>query len=107
LTTARSLVKQFPTTDVRPMRRTSKLAPTEEEVNTLLESIKTADEIFEVTSYEDCEKVLNETLGDTETTTTDSETTRYDNTNTTTTTNSNISMEGVSDIESAFDDLLA
>ena len=87
------------------MRRTSPLAKTEEEVNTLLESIKPASEIFEVASYEDCEKVLNETLGDTDTSGT-SETTRYDNT--TTTTNNKISeMEGVSDIESAFDDLLA
>ena len=93
----------FPTTDVRPMRRTSPLAKTEEEVNTLLESIKTADEIFEVASYEDCEKVLNETLGDTETTTTGSETTRYNDTTQKTTS----SMESVSDIESAFDDLLA
>ena len=96
--------QSFPTTDVRPMRRTSPLAKTEEEVNTLLESIKTADEIFEVATYEDCEKVLNETLGDTDTCGT-SETTRYDNNTTTTTPVSQ--MEGVSDIESAFDDLLA
>ncbi len=95
--------QSFPTTDVRPMRRTSPLAKTEEEVNTLLESIKTADEIFEVASYEDCEKVLNETLGDTETTTTGSETTRYNGT----TQKTASSMESVSDIESAFDDLLA
>ena len=84
------------------MRRTSALAKTEEEVNTLLESIKTADEIFDVASYEDCEKVLNETLGDTDTSSTN-ETTRYNNTTTTT----DNGMEGVSDIESAFDDLLA
>jgi len=86
------------------MRRTSKLAKTEEEVNTLLESIKVAEDIFEVASYEDCEKVLNDTLGDTDTTT-GSETTRYDNS--TATTKPEISLEGVSDIESAFDDLLA
>ena len=86
------------------MRRTSPLAKTEEEVNTLLESIKTADQVFEVASYEDCEKVLNETLGDTDTSGTN-ETTRYGNT--TTTTNNISEMEGVSDIESAFDDLLA
>ena len=91
----------FPTTDVRPMRRTSALADTEEQVNTLLESIKTADEVFEVASYEDCEKVLNETLGDTDTSSTN-ETTRYDNSASKTS-----SMEGVADIESAFDDLLA
>ena len=85
------------------MRRTSKLAKTEEEVNTLLETIKDASDIFEVSSYEDCEKVLNDTLGDADTTT-GSETTRYTN-NTTTKTESN--LEGVADIESAFDDLLA
>ena len=96
--------QQFPTTDVRPMRRTSKLAKTEEEVNTLLESIKVADDIFEVATYEECEKVLNDTLGDTDTTT-GSETTRYNED--TTTTKPNISMEGVSDIETAFDELLA
>jgi hypothetical protein len=87
------------------MRRTSPLAATEDEVNTLLESIKTADEVFEVASYEECEKVLNETLGDTEVTSTN-ETTRYNNTPAAATKN-NSSMEGVSDIESAFDDLLA
>ena len=79
------------------------MATTEEEVNTLLESIKTADEIFEVASYEDCEKVLNDTLGDTDTSGTN-ESTRYNNTTTTTT---DKGMEGVADIESAFDDLLA
>ena len=93
--------QQFPTTDVRPMRRTSKLAKTEEEVNTLLESIKVADDIFEVATYEECEKVLNDTLGDTDTTT-GSETTRYNED--TTTTKPNINLEGVSDIETAFDE---
>ena len=96
--------QQFPTTDVRPMRRATKLAKTEEEVNTLLESIKVADDIFEVATYEECEKVLNDTLGDADTTT-GSETTRYNED--TTKTKPNINMEGVSDIESAFDDLLA
>ena len=95
--------QQFPTTDVRPMRRTTKLAKTEKEVNTLLESIKVAADIFEVATYEECEKVLNDTLGDTDTTT-GSETTRYNNEDTT---KPNISMEGVADIETAFDELLA
>ena len=95
--------QSFPTTDVRPMRRTSPLAKTEEEVNTLLESITSAAEIFDVASYEDCEKVLNETLGDTDTSATN-ETTRY---NDSTATKSDKGMEGVADIESAFDDLLS
>ena len=84
------------------MRRTSKLADTEEQVNTLLESIKTADEVFDVATYEQCEKVLNETLGDTEVASTN-ETTRYNNAPA----KPDNGMEGVADIESAFDDLLA
>jgi len=87
------------------MRRTSPLAKTEEEVNTLLETIKVAADVFDVASYEDCQKVLNDTLGDTETTTT-SESTRYNNT-TTTAPATNTGMETVTDIESAFDDLLS
>ena len=81
------------------------MAATEEEVNTLLESVTPAADIFEVATYEDCEKVLNDTLGDTDTTT-GSETTRY-NSNTTTTTTTNTGMEGVADIETAFDELLS
>ena len=61
-------------------------------------------DIFEVATYEECEKVLNDTLGDTDTTT-GSETTRYNED--TTTTKPNINLEGVSDIETAFDELLA
>ena len=67
----------------------------------------------QVATYETCEKVLNDTLGDTEVTTT-SETTRYGNntnndtsTNTAKTTTTNKGMEAVADIDSAFDDLLA
>ena len=91
------------------MRRPSPLAKTEEEVSTLLGTVKDATDIFEVATYEACEKILNDTLGDTEVTTT-SETTRYSNnanTNTTTTTTTDKGMEAVADIESAFDDLLA
>jgi hypothetical protein len=97
--------QSFPTTDVRPMRRTSVLAETEEQVNTLLESIKAADEVFERTSYEQCEKVLNETLGETTTSDTGNETTRYSNEATTTKSDNN--LESVTDIDSAFNDLLA
>ena len=101
--------QQYPTTDVRPMRRPSPLAKTEEEVSTLLGTVKDATDIFEVATYEACEKVLNDTLGDGEVTTT-SETTRYSNnanTNTTPTTTTDKGMEGVADIETAFDELLA
>jgi len=100
--------QSFPTTDIRPMRRTSKLADKEEQVNTLLDSITSADTVFEKTTYETCERVLNETLGHTDTTTNTNESTRYSNTTSTTeqTKNDN-ALEGVADIESAFDDLLA
>ena len=75
----------------------------------MLTGFKDATDIFEVATYEACEKVLNETLGDTEVATT-SETTRYSNnanTGATTTTTTNKGMEAVADIETAFDDLLA
>ena len=92
------------------MRRTTKLADTEDQINTLLESVVSIDTVFEKTTYEACERVLNETLGDTDTTTGTTETTRYaDKTSTPedTTSTSKNSLEGVADIESAFDDLLA
>ena len=88
------------------MRRTSALADSEEKVNTLLESLPSADDVFDRTTFEQCERVLNETLGDTGTSTSGNETTRYENTTTTTTKGDN-GLEGVADIESAFDDLLA
>ena len=71
-----------------------------------MESLPAADSVFERTTFEQCEKVLAETLGETETSDNGNETTRYNNAATTTTTNNN-GLEGVSDIESAFDDLLA
>jgi hypothetical protein len=87
------------------MRRTSPLAKTEEEVNTLLETIKPAADVFDVATYDACQKVLNDTLGesDTETTTT-SESTRYSNN---TPAQKDTGIEGVQDIESAFNDLLS
>ncbi len=102
--------QSFPTTDVRPMRRTTALASTEEEINTLLESVVPIDQVFEANSYEACEKILNETLGESETTDDSPGTDHFDNTTETTSTNSTnegTNLEGVSDIETAFDDLLA
>jgi hypothetical protein len=89
------------------MRRTSKLAKTEEEVNTLLESVVPASEVFEKTTYETCERVLNETLGDTDAPAASNETTRYAAATSDSTSDKGSSLEGVTDIESAFDDLLA
>ena len=99
--------QSFPTTDVRPMRRTSKLAATDEEVNTLLGNIASAADVFDVTSYEECERILSATLG--ETTVDDSDgTTRYNNDNANQKAdNSDSTLKGVSDIDSAFNELMA
>ena len=97
--------QSFPTTDIRPMRRTSPLAKTEEEINTLLESLTPADEVFDRTTYEQCERLLSETLGETTTNPEGNESTRYNDENKSSAKDKN--LEGVSDIETAFDDLLA
>jgi len=99
--------QSFPTTDVRPMRRTSKLAATDEEVSTMLGNITPAADVFDVTSYEECERVLSATLG--ETTVDDSDgTTRYNNDNANQkASNSDSTLKGVSDIDSAFNELMA
>jgi len=99
----------FPTTDVRPMRKSSPLAKTDEEIEKLLGSVPDTTTAFERVSYDECERILHETLGaDAASTTADSETTRYsEKTTAKATTKTDSNLEGVSDIESAFDDLLA
>ena len=102
--------QSFPTTDVRPMRRTSPLADSEEKVNTLLETLPVVNDVFERTTFEQCERVLTETLGESVDTSGGNETAHYSNNNTSTPAKSNkqdSSLEGVADIETAFDDLLA
>ena len=94
----------FPSTDIRPMRKASPLAKTDEEIEKLLASVPDTTTAFERVSFEGCEKILQETLSG-EASTTGSETTRYNED--TTETKPNINLEGVSDIESAFDELLA
>ena len=100
--------QSFPTTDVLPMRKTSPLASTDEETEKLLSSVPDTSTAFERVSFEECERILQETLGGESTQST--ETARYQRTGgteTTTSTKAESSLEGVSDIESAFDDLLA
>ena len=100
--------QSFPTTDVRPMRKTSPLASTDEATEKLLSSVPDTSTAFERVSFEECERILQETLGGESTQST--ETARYQRTGgteTTTSTKAESSLEGVSDIESAFDDLLA
>ena len=103
--------QSFPTTDVRPMRRTSKLAETDELINSLLEGVVPVADVFEVTSYEECERLLNATLGDATTADTSDGTTRYNNSDANKSTekakSTGPTLTGVSDIDSAFDELLA
>ena len=92
------------------MRRTSVLAESEEQVNTLLQSLPAVETVFERTTFEQCEKVLAETLGDTEDSSEGNETTRYNNSTaaaTTTTQSKDSGLEAVTDINAAFDDLLS
>ena len=98
----------FPSTDIRPMRKSSALAATDEAIEKLISTVPDTATAFERVSLEECERILQETLGGEATH--DKEATRYDNTTTTTTTTTATTdngLEGVSDIESAFDDLLA
>jgi hypothetical protein len=102
--------QSFPTTDVRPMRRTSALADTEEKINTLLETLPSATDVFERTTFEQCEKVLSETLGETPTVDSGTGNVHIGDGNTRAKAakdTKNNALEGVADIESAFDDLLA
>ena len=96
--------QSFPTTDIRPMRRTSALAEIEEQVTTLLESLPSRDEVFDHTTFEQCEKVLKETIGEMDTSGDGTETTRY---NKPVTDTKDDNLESVTDIDSAFNDLLA
>ena len=68
--------QSFPTTDVRPMRRTSPLAKTEEEVNTLLESIKSLRDSLTSPLMRIARRFLTIRFGDTDTSA-HLETTRY------------------------------
>ena len=98
--------QSFPTTDIRPMRKTSPLAGSASAIEELLANVPDTSTAFERVSTEECEKVLRATLNAGDTTST--ETSRYNNTTDTSTTSTKGSdLEGVSDIESAFDDLLA
>ena len=100
--------QSFPTTDIRPMRKTSPLAESAAKIEEILANVPDTTTAFERVSAEDCEKVLRDTLNTADTATPTTETSRYSNTSdTSTTSTTGTDLEGVSDIESAFDDLLA
>jgi len=95
--------QSYPTTDLRPARSASKLAATDAEITEILNTIKDAKDVFEVNTYEQCEKVLNSTLGE-ETPNDSVGTSRFGNK---TETSDKTSSSSFADIESAWDDLLS
>ena len=52
----------YPTTEIRPMRKTSKLMKTDKEIDTILEIMPVYAEVFRETSTEDAQKLLDQTL---------------------------------------------
>lgn len=88
--------QMYPTTELRPFRKASKLAKTDSEIDTILETMPDFNEVFPETTTEDAQKLLDQTLEGTTTDTSDG-TTKYGDTTTTET----------NDIDKAFDELLA
>ena len=54
--------QMYPTTDIRPFRKASKLAKTDEEIDTLLSSMPSFDEVFPETTTEAAQLLLDQTL---------------------------------------------
>ena len=88
--------QMYPTTELRPFRKASKLAKTDSEIDTILETMPDFNEVFPETTTEDAQKLLDQTLEGATTDTSDG-TTKYGDTTTTET----------NDIDKAFDELLA
>ena len=88
--------QMYPTTELRPMRKASKLAKTDNEIDTILETMPDFSEVFPETTTEDAQKLLDQTLEGGSTDTSEG-TTKYGDTTTTET----------NDIDKAFDELLA
>ena len=88
--------QMYPTTELRPMRKASKLSKTDKEIDTILETMPVFAEVFPETTTEDAQKLLDQTL-EGSTTDTSEGTTKYGDTTTTET----------NDIDKAFDELLA
>jgi hypothetical protein len=92
--------QMYATTELRPNRRTSALAKTEEEIETLMNTVPDFSEVFSETTQEEAKKLLEQTLSGGEVDNTN-EKVHYGGKKTDT------SSTDVSDIESAFDELLA
>ena len=95
--------QMYPTTDIRPFRKASKLAKNDKEIDTLLDTMPNFEEVFPETTTEQAQLLLDQTLNATSEDTGEG-TVKYSNQ--TASTKGNTSSDG-SDIDQAFDDLLA
>ena len=95
--------QMYPTTDIRPFRKASKLAKTDEEIDTLLSSMPNFEEVFPETTTEAAQLLLDQTLNSSSEDTGEG-TVKYGNQNATT---SNETSTDGTDIDQAFNDLLA
>jgi len=95
--------QMYPTTDIRPFRKASKLVKTDKEIDTLLDTMPKFEEVFPETTTEQAQLLLDQTLNASSEDTGEG-TVKYSNQ--TASTNDNTSSDG-SDIDQAFDDLLA
>ena len=95
--------QMYPTTDIRPFRKASKLAKTDKEIDDIVSTMPIFDEVFPETTTEAAQLLLDQTLNASSEDTGEG-TVKYSNQ--TASTNNNTSTDG-SDIDQAFDDLLA
>ena len=97
--------QMYPTTEIRPMRKTSALADSDDAINGLLETVPNFGELFPETTYDQAHQLLQETLNAGVEDTSDGST-RYAS-STTETKNTATDTNAVTNIDQAFDELLA
>ena len=88
--------QMYPTTELRPMRKASKISKTDKEIDTILETMPVFSEVFPETTTEDAQKLLDQTLEGGSTDVSEG-TAKY----------GGKAEAGTNDIDKAFDDLLA
>ena len=91
--------QSFPTTDIRPARRTSPLAETDEQITKILETVPDFESAFERKTTDEVKTLLEQALGN--------ETTAETGSSETTRQGGNKETSNVSDIDDAFNELLA
>ena len=97
--------QMYPTTEIRPMRKTSALAEGDDAINGLLETVPSFTELFPETNYDQAHQLLQETLNAGVEDTTDGST--HYASPTTETKNTSTDTSAVTNIDQAFDELLA